>query len=137
VVGILTTQQKAQILVEKAVLLETHKYLTLFQDVFKTQRLFAVEPVAQVLLQVVLETVQPQAPLVGITVKPQQLPLVSVLETIFKAQQLKPLIITTATLLLHLLQQHTPVRLLWVLAAVQGLPLAQGLTATPAVRVAA
>jgi len=96
--------------------------------------LFAVELVAQVLLQVVLETVQPQAPLVGITVRPQQLPQVSVLETTSKVQQLKPLTTITATLNLRPPQQHTPVQRLWVLVVVQALRLAPGLTATPAVR---
>jgi hypothetical protein len=136
-VGSLTTQQKAQILVEKAVLLETHKYLTPLAAVFKTQLLFAVELAVGALLQVVLETVQPQAPLVGITAKPQQLPLVSVLETTSKALIRWQLITITATLLRHLLQQHTLVQLLFLLAAVQGLPLAQDLTVIPAVRVAA
>jgi hypothetical protein len=69
----------------------------------------------------------------------KQLPLLqeNVLETISKVQQLKPLITIIATLLLHQLQQHTLVQLLSLLAAVQGLPLAQDLTVIPAVRVAA
>jgi hypothetical protein len=69
----------------------------------------------------------------------KQLPLLqeNVLETISKVQQLKPLITIIATLLLHQLQQHTLVQLLSLLAAVQGLPLAQDLTAIPAVRVEA
>jgi hypothetical protein len=134
-VGSLTTQQKIHLLVEKAVLLEILRYLTLFQAVFKTQLLFAVELVAQALLQVVLEIAL--APLVQVTVKPQLLPPVGVLETTFRVLVPWQLITITATLLLHLLQQLFLVRLLWVLAAVQGLPLAQDLTVIPAVRVAA
>ncbi len=119
---------------EKVALQEILRYLTLFQDVFKTQRLFAVELGVVELPQVVLETVKQIPFLVGITVK--QLPLLqeNALETTFKAQLLCQLITIIATLLRHLLQQHTLVQLLWVLAAVQGLPLAQGLTAIPAVR---
>jgi hypothetical protein len=135
---LLIIQQKTQVLVEKAVLLETHKYLTLFQGVFKTQRLFAVELLAEEVPHPVLETVRQEARLhAPVTVRPKQLVGENALETIFKVLVLLRLITITATLLLHLLQQHTPVRLLWVLAAVQGLPLAQGLTAIPAVRVAA
>ena len=120
---------------EKVALLEIPRYLTLVAlNVFKTTHLFAVEQVVRELLQVVLETVQHQAPLVGITAKPQQLPLVSVLETISKALIRCPLITTIAILLLHLLQQHTPVQRLWVPVVVQALRLAPGLTATPAVR---
>ncbi len=131
----LITQQKAQILVEKAVLLETRQYLTLFQDVFKTPHLFAVELLVEEVPHPVLETVpQEQLTYVGITVRQQPLLQVSALETIFKALLRCPLITTIAILPLRLLQQHTPVRLLWVLAAVQGLPLAQDLTAIPAVR---
>ncbi len=52
-------------------LLEILRYLTLFQAVFKTQRLFAVELVAQALLQVVLEIAL--ALLVQVTAKPQLL----------------------------------------------------------------
>ena len=119
---------------EKVALQETFQYLDQLQVVLTMLRLFAVEPVAQALLQVVLETVQPQAPLVGITAKPKQLPLVSVLETTSKVQQLKPLITIIAILLLHLPQQLMLVQLLSVLVVVQALRLAQGLTATPAVR---
>ena len=134
----LITQQKAQILVEKAVLLETRQYLTLFQDVFKTQRLFAVELLAEEVPHPVLETVrQGNRSYVQATVKQYKLPLVSVLETIFKALLRCQLITITATLLRHLLLQHTLAQLLWVLAAVQGLPLVQDLTVIPAVRVAA
>jgi hypothetical protein len=132
VVGILTTRQKAHLLVEKVALQEILRYLDQLQVVLTMLRLFAVEPVAQALLQVVLETVQPQAPLVGITVKPQQLPLVSVLETTSKVQIRWQLITITATLPLHQLQQLMLVQLLWVPVVVQALRLAQGLTAIPA-----
>jgi hypothetical protein len=133
----LTTQQKIHLLVEKDVLLATLRYLTLFQAVFKTQRLFAVEPAVEVLPQTALQTVAHKLLLVGITVK--QLPLLqeNALETTFKAQILCQLTTIIATLLRHLLQQHTLVQLLFLLAAVQGLPLAQDLTVIPAVRVAA
>jgi hypothetical protein len=67
--------------VEKVALQETSQYLDQLQAVLTTPHLFAVEQVAQVLPQVVLETVQHQAPLVGITVKPQQLLQASALET--------------------------------------------------------
>jgi hypothetical protein len=132
VVGILTTRQKAHLLVEKVALQEILRYLDQLQVVLTMLRLFAVEPVAQALLQVVLETVQPQAPLVGITVRPQQLPLVSVLETTSKVQIRWQLITITATLPLHQLQQLMLVQLLWVPVVVQALRLAQGLTAIPA-----
>ena len=129
----LTTRQKAQLLVETVALLEILRYLTLVAlNVFKTTRLFAVELAVGALLQVVLETVQPQAPLVGITVKPQQLPLVSVLETTSKALIRWQLITTIAILLLHQLQQLMLVQLLWVPVVVQALRLAPGLTAIPA-----
>jgi hypothetical protein len=67
--------------VEKVALQEILRYLTLFQDVFKTQLLFAVELAVGALLQVVRETVQHQPPLVGITVRPQQLLQASASET--------------------------------------------------------
>ena len=118
---------------EKVALLEIRKYLTLAAlNVFKTTRLFAVEPVAQALLQVVLETVQHQAPLVGITVRQQPLLQVSVLETIFKVLILCRLTTIIATLPLHQLRQLMLVQLLWVPVVVQALRLAQGLTAIPA-----
>ena len=66
---------------EKVALQEIRKYLDQLQVVLTMLRLFAVELVAQALLQVVLETVQPQAPLVGITVRPQQLLQASASET--------------------------------------------------------
>jgi hypothetical protein len=124
--------------VEKVALQEILRYLTLFQDVFKTQRLFAVEPAVEELPQTVLEIVrQGNRSYVQATVKQYKLPLVGVLETIFRVLVPCRLITITATLLLHLLPQLFLVRLLWVLAAVQGLPLAQDLTVIPAVRVAA
>jgi hypothetical protein len=129
----LITQQKIQILVEKVVLQAIPGYLTPLAAVFKTPHLFAVEQLAEELPHPVLETVrQEQLTSVGITAKLQQLPLVSALETIFKAQQLKPLIITTATLLLHQLRQLMLVQLLWVPVVVQALRLAQDITAIQA-----
>jgi hypothetical protein len=133
----LTTQQKIHLLVEKVALQEILRYLTLFQDVFKTQLLFAVELGVVELPQVVRETVQHQPPLVGITVRPQQLVGENVLETISKALLRCPLITTTATLLLRLLQQLFLVRLFNLVVAAQDLPLVQDLTVIPAVRVAA
>jgi hypothetical protein len=52
-VGILTTQQKAHLLVEKVALQEIRKYLEQLQVVLTMLRLFAVELVARVLPQVV------------------------------------------------------------------------------------
>jgi hypothetical protein len=119
--------------VEKAVLQAIPGYLTPLAAVFKTPHLFAVELLVEVLPHPVLETVpQEQLTYVGITAKPKQLPLVSVLETIFKAQQLKPLITITAIPNLHQLQQLMLVQLLWVLVAVQGLRLAQDIIAIQA-----
>jgi hypothetical protein len=54
VVGSLTIQQKTHLLVEKAVLREIRRYLTLVAlNVFKTELLFAVELAVGALLQVV------------------------------------------------------------------------------------
>jgi hypothetical protein len=108
----LTTQQKIQILVEKAVLQAIPGYLTPLAAVFKTPHLFAVELLllAGAPQQAVLETVF-QHP-VQETVRQQPLLQVSVLETTFKAQQLKPLITITAILNLHQLQQLMLVQLL-------------------------
>jgi hypothetical protein len=129
----LITQQKIQILVEKVVLQAIPGYLTPLAAVFKTPHLFAVEQLAEELPHPVLETVrQEQLTSVGITVKPQQLPLVSALETTFKARPLKLLITITAIPNLHQLQQLMLVQLLWVLVAVQALRLAQDIIAIQA-----
>jgi hypothetical protein len=119
--------------VEKAVLQAIPGYLTPLAAVFKTPHLFAVELLVEVLPHPVLETVpQEQLTYVGITVRPQQLPLVSVLETTSKVQQLKLLITITAIPNLHQLQQLMLVQLLWVLVVVQALRLAQDIIAIQA-----
>ena len=129
----LITQQKIHLLVEKVVLLEIRKYLDQLQVVLTIMRLFAVEQLAEELPHPVLETVrQEQLMYAPVTVKPQQLLQASVLETTSKALLRWQLITITATLPLHLLQQHTLAQLLWVLAAVQGLRLAQDIIAIQA-----